>query len=196
MDGSFLSLTLAPDGRRLFSHADMARMVEAGLIGPDERWELIRGEWYAMPSEGFAHMTLRDLLFREVVLQLGRRRDVRVTSEGSILLGPDTEVRPDLAIYRADVGTNAMSGDDLLLVVEIMKSSRVRDLERKRPVYAAAGVAEAWFIDMDADTLLVCRDPDRAAEIYRTQVLLGPDEAVSPLRFAGVSLSLNGLRQG
>jgi Uma2 family endonuclease len=105
-------------------------------------------------------------------------------------------VRPDLAIYRADVGTNAMSGDDLLLVVEIMKSSRVRDLERKRPVYAAAGVAEAWFIDMDADTLLVCRDPDRAAEVYRTQVLFGPDEAVSPLRFAGVNLSLNGVRQG
>lgn len=169
-------------------------MVEAGLIGPDDRWELIRGEWFTMPSESYEHMSLRDLLLREVILQLGRRRDVRVNSEGSVFLAPDTEVRPDLAIYRADVGTNAMTGADLLFVVEIMKSSQVRDLARKRPVYAQAGVQEVWFIDLDDDTVRVCRQPDGSR--YSDETLHGPSETLSPQRFPEVSLSLKALREG
>lgn len=194
MDDGVLSPSFRPDGKRYFTNADMARLVEAGLIDPEARWELIRGEWFDMGSEGFEHMDVRTRLIREMILQIGRREDVLVSTEGSIFLSHDTEVRPDLIIYRADVGTNEMTGTDILLVIEVMKSSLRRDMELKRPVYAAAGVPELWLIDLDQACVHVCRDPDPTAETYREETRHGADARLSPQHFPDVQLSLTDLR--
>lgn len=194
MDDAFISYHTRPDGERYFTNADMARMVEAGLIDPDDRWELIRGAWFDMGSEGFEHMTIRGRLLRAIAEQLIGRRDIKIGTEGSIFLSHDTEVRPDLIIYRADVGTNEMTGTDIFLVIEVMKSSQRRDLELKRPVHAAAGVPELWMIDLDDAHVHVCRDPDSQAETYSEVTQYGPDTPLSPRAFAEVSLSLNDLR--
>ena len=194
MDDAFISYHTRADGERYFTNADMARMVEAGLIDPDDRWELIRGAWFDMGSEGFEHMDARTNLVQEIILQLGRRNDVKTNTEGSIFLFHDTEVRPDLIIYRADVGTNEMTGEDIFLIIEVMKSSQRRDMQLKRPVYAAAGVPELWLIDLDAARVHVFRQPDTEAETYGEAVEHGPDASLSPEAFPNVSLSLNDLR--
>ena len=62
MADGLISFTLDADGKRRFTNADLARMVERGLIDPEDRWELIAGEWFDMPSEGFEHMDVRTRL--------------------------------------------------------------------------------------------------------------------------------------
>jgi len=192
MDGTHISYTLDADGRRYFTNADLAQMVEQGLIDPEDRWELIRGEWFDMPSESYEHMDVRTQLYTELILQLGRRADLRVNTEGSFFFSQDTELRPDLAIYRADVGTNEMAGADLFLVAEVMKSSRRRDMDLKRPVYAAVGVPELWLIDLDEETITVCREPRDGA--YQDMAAHGADDPVRPLAFPEIELTLEMLR--
>ncbi len=178
MDGTSLPFHQRDDGKRYFTNADLAEMVENGLIDPDDRWELIEGEWFDMPSEGFEHLMARTRLLREFVLALGRDSEWIAGSQGSIFLASDVEVRPDLIVHLADVRSNAMSGDDILLVVELMKSSQQRDMERKRPVYAAAGIKELWLADLDQRVVHVCREPE--GRDYRAVRTASFDEAVRP----------------
>ena len=189
MDDGMIFFHTRPDGERYFTNADMARMVEAGLIDPEDRWELIRGAWFDMGSEGFEHWTLRSALLEEMILQLGRNSGYRASTEGSIYLSRDTEVRPDLIVCRSDVTTNELTGEDIALIAEVMKTSHRRDTELKQPVYAASGVPELWLIDLDAGLIHVLREPDREAEVYRQQVTLRADEPFSPLHFPDVSVS-------
>lgn len=193
MDDAFISYHTRADGERYFTNADMARMVEAGLIDPEDRWELIRGAWFDMGSEGFEHMDVRTNLVQLFSARLGYPSDFKVGTGGSIFLSHDIEVRPDLIIYRADVGTNEMTGADIFLVIEVMKSSQRRDMQLKRPVYAAAGVPELWLIDLDAARVHVFRQPDTEAETYDEAVEHGPGAPLSPEAFPNVSLSLNDL---
>ena len=53
-------VTRAADGlpRRPFTIADVERMVEVGLIHPDERFELIGGEIVPMSPKGIRHERL------------------------------------------------------------------------------------------------------------------------------------------
>ncbi len=193
MDGSFITFSLRDTGERYFTNADMAKMVEDGLIDPDDRWELLRGQWFDMPSEGFEHLDLRSRLLREVTLQIGRRDDIMVSSEGSIFLEHDTEVRPDLIAYRGDIRTNEMTGEDIFLIIEVMKSSHKRDMEHKRPIYAGAGVPELWLIDLDAEQIHLCREPDRVQEIYRSVETFDFNAPLRPVRIPEVSFAVNDL---
>ena len=193
MDGNQISYSIRSDGRRYFTNADMAEMVDRGLIDPEDRWELIRGEWFDMPSEGYQHMSARTLLCTEFILQLGRRPDIRVNSEGSYFFSGDTELRPDMAIYRADVGTNAMTGSDLFLVAEIMASSHHRDTELKRPIYAEIGVPELWLIDLEAATITVHRRPENG--VYQDIRTVDETTKISAAAFPDVSISLADLKE-
>ena len=57
--------TSAADGlpRRAFSVADVERMVQVGLIGPDERIELIGGEIVPMSPKGIRHAVVKQALW-------------------------------------------------------------------------------------------------------------------------------------
>ncbi|MEN0077928.1 MAG: Uma2 family endonuclease [Pseudomonadota bacterium] len=193
MEDGFISYHTRPDGERYFTNADMARMVARGLIDPEDRWELIRGAWFDMGSEGFEHMTARTRIVRTVIEQMVGRNDVEISTEASIFLSHDTEVRPDVVIYRADVSSNEMTGDDMSLVIEIMKTSQRRDRELKLPVYAAAGVPEVWLVDLDGKTVEVCRAPDTAAAAYAKTATAAFTEALSPGAFPSVSLRVSDL---
>ncbi|MCI4646149.1 MAG: Uma2 family endonuclease [Hyphomonadaceae bacterium] len=190
MEDGFISYHTRPNGQRYFTNADMARMVEQGLIDPEDRWELIRGAWFEMGSEGFEHMDARTALVHFFSAALGFPSSYRVGSEGSIFFSHDTELRPDLIIYRADITSNEMSGDDIFLVAEIMKTSQHRDMELKRPIYARAGVPELWLIDLDEKRVHVLRTPDTEQAIYREQRSLGFEDAITALAFPEISLRL------
>ena len=193
MDDGMISFHTREDGERYFTNADMARMLEAGLIDPDDRWELIRGAWFDMGSEGFEHMTMRTRIVREVILQIGRRPDVEISTEGSIYLFKDTEVRPDLIIYRSDVGSNEMSGADIFLIIEIMKTSQRRDRDLKMPAYASAGIPELWLVDLDAREVSVLKSPNQQAGGYEKQRISNFDLVLAPDAFPGVSLKMSDL---
>jgi Uma2 family endonuclease len=178
------------DGRVLFTNRAMEQLVEAGLIDEEERWELLRGEWFDMPSEGALHYHLRAMLLRVFVREVPDAWVV--TTEGSIFLDDDLEVRPDLAIHPLSISPRSLKGRDMALAVEVMVSSHRRDLDRKLPIYADTGVPEVWMIDAKADLIHAYTNPDGST--FQDHRQFGADEPVSPASFPEISVRLADLK--
>jgi Uma2 family endonuclease len=140
-------VTRAAEGlaRRAFTVAEVERMVEVGLIPPDERLEVLGGEIVPMSPKGARHEVIKAAL----VLHWGKRCPAGFVfvPETGLRLDEHTYVEPDLLVYRESVGLTSLRGHDILLAVEVGDSSLDYDLQRKPLVYAAHGVRELWVID-------------------------------------------------
>ncbi len=151
--------TQAAEGlpRRRFTVADVEAMVAAGLMDEDERVELIGGELVPMSAKGNRHemvkAALLDRWFRV------RPDDCRLIPETTFRLSEDTYLEPDVVIYDRAKGLRGLSGDNVLLVVEIADSSLRYDTGRKAAFYASFGVRELWVIDAVRLETRVFRDP-------------------------------------
>ena len=151
--------TQAAEGlpRRRFTVADVEAMVAAGLMDEDERVELIGGELVPMSAKGNRHemvkAALLDRWFRV------RPDDCRLIPETTFRLSEDTYLEPDVVIYERAKGLKSLSGDNVLLVVEIADSSLRYDTGRKAALYASFGVRELWVIDAVRLETRVFRDP-------------------------------------
>jgi hypothetical protein len=64
--------------RRPFSVEDAFRMVESGIIGPDERFELIEGDIVPSPRKTGEHQRLQDRLTRAFCLAVPRAISVGI----------------------------------------------------------------------------------------------------------------------
>ena len=82
-----------------------------------------------------------------------------------------------------------------VLIVEIAEASYRIDHEYKASLYARAGVADYWIIDLVRDVLEVHRDPEISAEApcgwrYRSVVTLRPPATVASLVVPGGVISV------
>ena len=126
----------------------------------DERWELIDGELFRMPSPNIAHQrtSMRLLLLMAPFVEDRDLGEVFAAPMDVVLSDTDT-VEPDLLFIskeRMDIITrlNVQGAPDL--VVEIHSPSTAqRDLTAKRELYARYGVKEYWPIDPEARTVRV-----------------------------------------
>lgn len=135
-------------------------MVDAGILGEDEKVELIDGELLVVSPQGPDHgntiACLHTLLAR-VFDGVGQvRTQLPLVSSGSSLPEPDLAVgRPDIAWEREGRHPRA---DETLLVVEVVVATAA-EARRKQPVYAAAGAPVYWVVDVPKREVVVHRDP-------------------------------------
>ncbi len=176
-----------PLAHRRFTVDEYYRMAEAGILGEDDRVELLDGEIIEMTPIGDRHaatVTRLDDLFHE---RVGQRATVRV--QNPVRLHHYAEPEPDVALVarREDryVGGHPVPAD-VLLIVEVADTSLVYDRERKLPAYAAAGIPEVWLVDLTADRIEVYREPSGGA--YRDRRVLGREAALTVLRLPDVAL--------
>ena len=108
-----------------------------------------------------------------------RPDDCRVTQETTFRLSEDTYLEPDVVIYLRTTGLRALTGTNVLLVVEIADSSLRYDTGRKAALYASFGIRELWVIDAVRLTARVFREP--AADGYRNASDFGPADRITPL---------------
>src|SRR5258708_38925156 len=95
-----VAATTAAEGfpRRAFTVEDISRMIEAGIIREDEKFELVEGEIVMMASKGIAHERIKSALNIAVVralpdhLTMGVEVTLRLTD--TIMLEPDIAVFP------------------------------------------------------------------------------------------------------
>src|SRR5205085_776518 len=66
---------------------------------------------------------------------------------------------------------------DLRLVVEVSDTTLGFDLTTKARLYARAGIAEYWVLDIPGRRMVVHRDPQQAQ--YRLVAAYGEDESVA-----------------
>ena len=177
--GSVARVTSAAEGlpRRRFTVAEVEAMVTAGVMEEDERVELIGGELVPMSPKGNQHEVVKSALIDLWIRS--RPDDCRVTQETTFRLSEDTYLEPDVVIYLRTTGLRALTGTNVLLVVEIADSSLRYDIGRKPALYASFGIRELWVIDAVRMTTRVFREP--AADGYRNASDFGPADRITPL---------------
>lgn len=171
-------LAAAPARHRL--HVDeYHRIAEAGVFGEGDRIELIDGDLIDMAPIGQGHAAivcgLNEALFKACA---GR---AIVSPQNPVQLDQSSEPQPDLAVLRrrADFyATGERPGPaDVLLLVEVADSSLRFDQNVKLPLYARAGIAELWIVDLQRRMLYVYRKPD--GDAYGEMTTHQPGDQIS-----------------
>ena len=146
--------------RHRFTVEEFHRMAEAGILGEDDRVELIQGELIEMTPIGSAHARTVAWIAQHLALAAGD--GAVVWTQNPIRLDAHCEPQPDVALLRAraDGYWSALPGPgDVLLVVEVADSSLAYDRDVKAPLYAAHGVPELWLVDLQARHVIRHRRP-------------------------------------
>jgi Uma2 family endonuclease len=178
--------------RRRFTVDEYYEMARAGILGEDDRVELIDGEIVEMPPIGPGHAGSVGGAAEQLMRQFGDRAHVRV--QNPIRLGPHDEPQPDLALVRrrADSYRSAHpTPADVLLVIEVADTSLAADRGVKMPLYARFGLPEAWLVDLQHEVVLVHREP--AADGYRLVTTARRGERLRPLAFPDRELAVDDL---
>lgn len=169
--------------KRCFTVAQYNRMGEAGILTEDDRVELIEGEIIEMSPIGERHAACVDVLaelFRE---QLQRKAIIRV--QNPIQLGNYSEPQPDVTLLkrRDDFYRRAHpTAADVLLIVEVADTTLDYDRQIKVPLYARAGIAEVWIVNLMDEQVEVYAQPVNGA--YQSQRHAGRGETInSPSAF-------------
>jgi Uma2 family endonuclease len=172
-----------------FTVDEYYRMGELGVIGRGDRVELINGQVVQMSPIGPRHAECVCVLTNLFVTAVQDVARVRVQSP--IRLGKRHEPEPDIALLVRRPGGygKAHPGPaDVFLLIEVADSSLEYDREVKLPLYAGAGVPEAWLVNLPADTVEVHREP--GPDGYASVRVARWGETVQPLLLAGVALSV------
>lgn len=176
--------------RRRFTVAEYQQMAQAGILGEDDRVELIDGEIVEMTPIGRRHAACVDRLTQLFTETLGRAAQVRV--QNPINLDERSEPQPDLALLRPRSDFYASghpTPGDILLVVEVAETSADVDRRVKVPLYARSGVPEVWLVDLDQAAITVYRDPTSGG--YRTLQTLRRGASLAPAALPDVELAVS-----
>jgi len=136
------------------------RMGAAGVFPEDARLELLEGEIFEMPPIGPPHASSVDFLVS--FLNESARGRFIVRGQNPIRLDDFSEPQPDIALlrWRDDFYRHAHpTPADVLLVVEVADSTLESDRNYKIPLYAKAGIPEAWLVNMPEGKLELFAEP-------------------------------------
>jgi Uma2 family endonuclease len=139
--------------------------------------ELIRGELRFMNPAGPIHDDYIDYLNRWSV-------DQNTSSEANIRLQSgfvcdDDRPEPDvLWLKPRRYGRTRPAAKDVLLLIEVSDSSLANDLREKADLYAEAGVAENWVVDVPGSRIHVMTNTD--GKHYRSIEIVVPPTTLAP----------------
>lgn len=174
-----------------FTVAEFDRMVEQGVFDDrhDVRIELIRGEIREMPAPNPDHEDTVDILNRWSVENTPSSR-VTVRIQNSIGISElDSVPVPDVAWMRArNYRKRRPEPADVLLLIEVAESSLANDRGEKASLYAEAGVAEYWIVNLRDETIEIHRKPK--GDRYREITTVGVGQSISPVAFPSLKLDV------
>jgi Uma2 family endonuclease len=146
---------------RLFTVEEYLRMGESGILGPEERVELIEGEIIQMTPIGPPHSGTVIHLNALLVRGVGDR--AMVSPQLPVRLGDLSMPQPDLALLKArsNFYTDAHPREgDVLLLIEVADSSVRYDRRVKLPLYARFGIPEYWIVNLPESCIEAYHTPD------------------------------------
>jgi Uma2 family endonuclease len=164
-------------------------MAVGGILGEDERVELLDGELVEMSPIGSRHAACVNRLNLLLVEALHGRAIVAV--QNPVRLGAHSEPQPDVAVLRPRADYYAEGHPrpaDILLLVEVAETSIDEDRDRKLPLYAAAGVAEVWIVDLASRVVDCFRRPSAAGYRLRQRNMAG--DTLAPEAMPGVTIAV------
>jgi len=140
--------------KHFFTVDEYYLMAQSGVFAQDDRIELIEGEVIEMSPIGKRHAACVRRLDR--VLNHNASESAIVSVQAPISIGEFSEPQPDVALLkpRADFYSNSHpTAEDVLLVIEVADTSVEYDRRVKLPLYARAGIPEAWLVILPKDSI-------------------------------------------
>lgn len=177
-------------GRRLFSVAEYQRMGEVGILGDDERVELIEGDILKMSPIGSHHAACVMRLTMLLAQSVGRAAIVDV--QGPIQLDGRSEPEPDLTLLapRADYYAEALPmPEQILLLIEVSDTTLSYDRGRKVPLYARSGIPVVWIVNLNNSNIEVYSNPLEGK--YQSVVKLKRGQTLTVPGLEGVSIKVD-----
>jgi Uma2 family endonuclease len=189
-----VAFTRAADGlpRRAFTVEDVRRMMEAGVIGADEKFELVEGDFVMSAAKHVGHDRIKHAL--TMALARAAPEGLYVGIEASLQLAADILVEPDIAaisraVYKVDPKTFAQPRpEDILLLIEVASSSLIYDRRVKARLYARHGIREYWVIDADESVTWIHTGP--AGDGWSSIVERGPNETLTTPALSNFAIRL------
>ena len=166
--------------KRLLTIDEYYSMADAGIIGREDRVELIRGEIVQMSPIGSLHASVVDSASQLFFDSVAGNAIVRVQNPIR-LETQQSEPEPDISLLRPRQDryrTAHPTPEDILLVVEVSDSSLEYDRGVKIPLYAEAGIPEVWLIVPDEDGIE--RYADLSGGEYRRMERFHLGDALAP----------------
>ena len=158
------ALLVEPQARR-WTREEFYRLAEIGFFR-GQRAELIEGEIMVLSPQKAEHFTTTDRVSELLRNAFGTGYHVRM--QGPLELGPHSEPEPDVAVV---VGTRDQYAKrhptTAALIVEVSDTTLLSDRTRKASLYARAGIADYWIVNLVDRRLEVRRTPIAdATQVY------------------------------
>jgi Uma2 family endonuclease len=139
-----------------WSAAEFHRLGDAGLF-EGQNLILVDGEFLEMPPPNPPHDMA--LILLDTVLRACFPTGHVFRTQMSLVLGQTTDPVPDYAVVAGSARDFVQKPTTAVLVVEVADSSLDYDTGDKVSLYAAAGIADYWVVDLVNHRLIVMRDP-------------------------------------
>lgn len=139
-----------------FSVARYQKMIETGVLTPDDKVELLENYVVLKMPRKPPHDGTIDLLMAAIGLRLPAGWLPRVQQA---IVFADSQPEPDFAIVRGTARSYLArhpAPADVGLLVEVADSSLLRDQRDKARIYARGGIVCYWIVNL----------PDRQIEVY------------------------------
>ena len=167
-------------------------MIARGDFAVDDprRYELIDGEIIEMPPPDPRHEEAIDRLNK----WSGRNLpidEVRVRVQGTISLPElDSVPFPDVSWLReADYSTRRPNATDVHLLIEVSNTTLSYDRNTKARLYAAAGIADYWIVNIKGECFEILREP--GVRGYGSKTVLYSGEEVRSLAFPELAFPIS-----
>jgi Uma2 family endonuclease len=179
------------------------RYYEMGKLGhfDGKRVELIFGEVVEMSPIGWPHAIGVDLVSEVLKVVFATGHWIRMQQPFTVPgVKVGSEPQPDVAVIPGSPRNYTDHPTVAALIVEVADTTLANDTTTKAELYATAGIADYWVLDVVNRQLHVFRDPqplplpkDLATTAYHAFLALAPTDRVSPLAAPTASILVSDL---
>ena len=171
-----------------FTVDEYHRLGEVGILGEDDRVELLDGDLITMAPIGGEHRTLVDSLNLLFASRVEKNR-YRIGIQNPISLDSYSEPQPGVVLYNSSVLGRHPQPNEVFLLVEVADTSLSYDTGPKLEAYARSRIREVWVIDAIRRRVLVHRQPDQGR--YQAKLELAVDGVVTVEVFPDITLPVS-----
>ncbi|MDF1815096.1 MAG: Uma2 family endonuclease [Verrucomicrobiales bacterium] len=188
-----LSNQQQPSGvsRHKIRRAEYHLLSKEGLLPVEGKIELLGGEIFEMSPSGPLHSTVVDEIYDLIRNQISP--DIaKIRNEKAIVLDDFSEPEPDVAVVKpGDYTERHPTGAEVLLLIEVSKSSLEYDREIKLPTYATSGIPEVWIINLNEGMVEIYQNPTGNSFADKRVIdSKAEDPVLTPLRLPAFAFSL------
>ena len=191
MSATLSTAIVAQPPRKRWTRDECEKLEMYGLLEA-HRYELIEGDLIDKMGKNQPHIIWLALFQAWFTHRFAGRVLAEATLDVSQEFEPTSEPQPDLMVLRSPITAyleRRPRPADVELLLEVADSTIAFDAIVKAGLYARAGIADYWVVDVNVRHLLVFRNPVDGE--YRTATTHAADESVSPLAAPDATLSIN-----